>query len=222
MDEETFTFLPIQIDTSGNKACVTTSSDSQSLQRELELLNQLNQNLINLKSPVPPPPVPVNPKHSANITKLRESGNAAFRQGKHAEAIRFYSLGLEMCSKRPLWEPCSLFREEIANLYANRSQVNMSLQNWPEGAIDAQASVEAKKFGNTKAWWRRGRCLLEMGRINEATEWVETALEIEENDAELNSEAGKGDQENLELCILCIIEEGKARILSLNLHHADY
>ncbi|RKF61563.1 Translocation protein sec72 [Golovinomyces cichoracearum] len=187
MDEETFTFLPIQIDTSGNKTCVTTSSESQSLQRELELLNQLNQSLINLKSPVPPPPVSVNPKHSASITKLRESGNTAFRQGKHAEAIRLYSLGLEMCSKRPLWEPCSLFRDEAANLYANRSQVNMSLQNWPEGAIDAEASVEAKKFGNTKAWWRRGRCLLEMGRINEATQWVETALAIEENDAELSS-----------------------------------
>ncbi|RKF74397.1 Translocation protein sec72 [Golovinomyces cichoracearum] len=187
MDEETFTFLPIQIGTSGNKTCVTTSSESQSLQRELELLNQLNQSLINLKSPVPPSPISVNPKHSASITKLRESGNTAFRQGKHAEAIRLYSLGLEMCSKRPLWEPCSLFRDEIANLYANRSQVNMSLQNWPEGAIDAEASVEAKKIGNTKAWWRRGRCLLEMGRINEAIKWVETSLAIEENDAELSS-----------------------------------
>ncbi|TGJ83190.1 hypothetical protein E0Z10_g5576, partial [Xylaria hypoxylon] len=46
-------------------------------------------------------------------------------------------------------------------------------------------SVEAKRTGNAKAWWRRGKCLLEMGRLDEAREWVRKALELEGEEAEL-------------------------------------
>jgi translocation protein SEC72 len=78
-----------------------------------------------------------------------------------------------------------LVRDEVAGLYANRAQSHMALQAWPEGAIDAEGSVEAKKIGNAKAWWRRGRCLVEMGRLEEAKEWVGWGLELEGNEADL-------------------------------------
>lgn len=55
----------------------------------------------------------------------------------------------------------------------------MAMQGWAEGAVDAECSVELKKVGNAKAWWRRGRCLVEMGRLEEARKWVEDALEFE-------------------------------------------
>jgi translocation protein SEC72 len=55
----------------------------------------------------------------------------------------------------------------------------MGVQSWAEGAIDAEASVEAKRAGNAKAWWRKGRCLLEMGRVEEASEWISRGLEME-------------------------------------------
>lgn len=61
----------------------------------------------------------------------------------------------------------------------------MALQNWVEGAVDAEASVEAKKTGNAKAWWRKGKCLLEMGRLEEAREWVGRGLEVEGDEADL-------------------------------------
>lgn len=61
----------------------------------------------------------------------------------------------------------------------------MAVQNWPEGLVDAEASVEAKKVGNAKAWWRKGRCLFEMGRLEEAKEWVGRGLEMEGNEADL-------------------------------------
>lgn len=50
---------------------------------------------------------------------------------------------------------------------------------WPEAAADAECSVECKRTGNGKAWWRRGKCLCEMGRWREAGEWVESGLEVE-------------------------------------------
>ncbi|KAF3349277.1 NADH-ubiquinone oxidoreductase 24 kDa subunit [Verticillium dahliae VDG2] len=54
--------------------------------------------------------------------------------------------------------------------------------------MDAQSkaiSVEARKVGNAKAWWRRGRCLQEMGRLEEAREWVRRGLGMEGEEAEL-------------------------------------
>jgi translocation protein SEC72 len=61
----------------------------------------------------------------------------------------------------------------------------MALQNWVEGAVDAECSVEAKRAGNAKAWWRRGRCLMEMGRLEEAQDWVRRGLEMEGNETDL-------------------------------------
>jgi len=84
-----------------------------------------------------------------------------------------------MALGRPHWEPQGLVREEVAGLYANRAQAYMAMREWSDGAVDAEASVEMKKQGNGKAWWRRGRCLMEMGRVEEAGEWVGRALEWE-------------------------------------------
>jgi len=184
MDEnETFTFLPLHMDPSSKS--ITASSNSRALNEELETLNLLHRALLTLDTPIPPPPVPVNPKRSAGITKLRESGNTEFRKGKHGEAIKMYTLGLQMALARPLWEPSGLVRDEVAGLYANRAQAHMAMSNWVEGAVDAESSVEAKRAGNAKAWWRRGKCLMEMGRLDEAKEWIGRGLEMENHETDL-------------------------------------
>jgi translocation protein SEC72 len=182
-DTETFTLLPIHLDPT-SKAVISTSK-SRALNEELTTLNNLHRSLLKLDSPIPPPPIPVNPKLSGQITKLRESGNTEFRKGKHADAIRCYSLGLQMALQRPLWEPSGLVRDEVAGLYANRAQAHMAKSSWAEGSIDAEASVDAKKAGNSKAWWRKAKCLMEMGRLDEAKEWVGRGLEMEGNEADL-------------------------------------
>lgn len=92
-----------------------------------------------------------------------------------------------MALERPGWEPSQLAREEVGVLYANRAQAYMVCQMWPEGAGDAEASVECKRVGNGKAWWRRGRCLVEMGRWEDARGWVGEGLEVEGNEAELGN-----------------------------------
>ena len=70
-------------------------------------------------------------------------------------------------------------------LFANRAQAHMAAGLWAEGAVDAETSVQLKRVGNGKAWWRRGRCLCEMGRWEEAGEWVREGLEVEGNEGEL-------------------------------------
>ncbi|KAH8602329.1 hypothetical protein B0O99DRAFT_606264 [Bisporella sp. PMI_857] len=182
-DSESFTLLPIHLDPTSK--AITTTSNSRALQEELTALNDLHKALKNIETLVPPPPVPVNQKRSAQITKLREAGNNEFRKGKHQEAIKYYGLGLQMALTRPLWEPVGLVRDEVAGLYSNRAQAHMAMSNWVDGAVDAESSVEAKKAGNAKAWWRRGRCLMEMGRLEEAKEWVGRGLEMEGTEADL-------------------------------------
>ena len=183
---DTFTLLPLDMDPT-TKAISTTSTLSNALTAELSALNALHRGLLNVETPTgtPPPPVPVNPKRSAQIGKLRESGNADFRKGQHASAVKLYSLAIEMALGRPHWEPSGLVREEVSSLLSNRAQANMAQQNWAEGAIDAEASVEMKKVGNAKGWWRRGKCLLEMGRLDEADVWVKQGLEFEATEQDL-------------------------------------
>ncbi|KAL2152322.1 hypothetical protein VTH82DRAFT_5506 [Thermothelomyces myriococcoides] len=186
-DLDTFDFIPLQIDPKSKAISAAQTPASRALEAELAALNSLQRSLHSLEGPgvVPPPPVPFNPKRSANINKLRESGNAEYRKQHYAEAIRFYTLGLQMALARPAWEPSQLVREEVHALYSNRAQAHMQLGNWPEAAVDAEASVEAKRQGNAKAWFRRGRCLVEMGRLAEAREWVARGLEFEGEEKEL-------------------------------------
>lgn len=186
-DLESFDFVPLQIDPKSKAINAAHSPSSRALETELAALNALHRSLHALEAPhiVPPPPVPVNPKRSANLAKLRESGNAEYRKQRYAEAVKFYTLGLQMALTRPAWEPSQLVREEVHALYSNRAQAHMHLGNWPEGAVDAEASVEAKRQGNAKAWFRRGRCLVEMGRLDEAREWVARGLEFEGEEKEL-------------------------------------
>ncbi|KAI9784939.1 MAG: hypothetical protein M1839_001134 [Geoglossum umbratile] len=184
--EDTYIQLPLQIDPASKAISVPASSDNKALATELTALNTLHRALLNLDTPIPPPPLPVNPKRSAQIQKLRESGNASFRKSNYAEAIRMYTFGIEMAIGRPGWEPSNLVRDEVSALYANRAQAHMAMQNWPQAMLDAESSVEMKKVANTKAWWRKGRCLVEMGRLEEAKAWVESGLIVEE-DADLKA-----------------------------------
>ncbi|KAK2601593.1 hypothetical protein QQS21_004828 [Conoideocrella luteorostrata] len=186
-DLDHFDLLPILMDPQ-SKSISASQMKSRALQDELEQLNALHRALINMdgsSAGVPPPPIPVNQKRTGQVNKLRDNGNAEYRKNRYVEAVRLYSLGIQMALQRPAWEPAALVREEVSGLLANRAQAHMALQNWPEGAVDAEASVEARRVGNAKGWWRRGKCLMEMSRLDEAREWVKQGLEVEGEEAEL-------------------------------------
>ncbi|KAF2714979.1 hypothetical protein K504DRAFT_366163 [Pleomassaria siparia CBS 279.74] len=189
-DLDVFTLLPLQVDPSSATNPVTvTGAQNNALITELDALNKLHAQLILVETPTktPPPPVPVNPKRSAAIGKLREAGNNEFRKGNYPAAVSYYGLAIQMALGRPLWEPSGLVREEVSGLLSNRAQANMAQQNWAEGAVDAEASVEMKKVANAKGWWRRGKCLMEMGRLEEAEVWVKQGLEFEATEQDLVS-----------------------------------
>jgi len=183
---DTFNQLPV----SYSSATKSVSSDSPSLTSDISALNALHKTLISTSSGleasgVPPPPTAVKPQRSAQIAKARDAGNNAQRAGKHAEAVRMYSLAIDMALARPMWEPAALTRDELCGLYANRAQAQMGQGKYAEGAVDAQCSVELRKVGNPKAWWRRGKCLVEMGRWEDAEALVKEAIEYEGREVDL-------------------------------------
>lgn len=189
--DETFTLLPIQMDPT-SKSLSSSSTSTPSLAPDLTALNALHRALLSLPNQIPPAPTTTNPKRSAQVQKMRDQGNASLRTSKSSpspaqaqEAIKLYTYGVEMALGRPSWEPAALVKEEAGVLYANRAQAYMAAGMWAEGAADAETSVELKRVGNGKAWWRRGRCLCEMGRWVEARAWVGSGLEVEGNEGDL-------------------------------------
>lgn len=190
-DLDTYTQLPLHMDpqTKAIQPLGNSSTSTQTLLDELSSLNSLHRALLALPSPhTPPPPLPINPKRTAQITKLRETANTAMRKSQHEEAITLYTYAIDMALSRPSWEPVGLVRDEASGLYANRAQAYMSAREWVKGWKDAECSVECKRGGNAKAWWRGGMCLLEMGRFSEAKGWLEKALEVEGREGESGRE----------------------------------
>ena len=179
MSVDLFTQYPLHLNPS-SKAISLPKNSTPQIDTELENLNYLHRGLQTLDPPIiPPPPLPINPKRSAQITKLRDTANTAYRKTQYDEAVRLYSYTIGMALARPGWEPVALAREELGALYANRAQAQMAGQKWPEALLDARCSVECRANGNVKAWWRVAKCLAEMGRCEEAMGVLTEALENE-------------------------------------------
>ncbi|KAK4934960.1 hypothetical protein LTR10_023897 [Elasticomyces elasticus] len=192
---ETYTHLPLHIDPQTKQ--ITALSSDKSLQDAITNINNLHNAMKLLETPnnIPPPPVPVNPKRSANVQKLRENAANASRKGQHADSIRLLGVAIDMATARPGWEPMGLAREELALMYLSRAAANTGVQNFPEGLIDAECSLECKRGpgqgpngekipGNGRSYIVGGRCLMEMGRWDDAVEWLERAIDIEGKDNE--------------------------------------
>lgn len=202
---ETYNHVPLHIDPTSKtiSASAPKSLDPATL-TAIENLNSLHATLKTLETPnqIPPAPVPVLPKRSAQIAKLRDSAQAAHRKAQFADAARLWTFAIEMAGSRPAWEPAGLVREELSALYAGRAAAGIAQQRWVEAYKDAQMSTECKAGpavgpqgqrgpGNTAAWVLGSRCLGEMGRWGEVVEWLERGVEVEGVGA--GGAAGQGD-----------------------------
>lgn len=193
---ETYTHLAIHLDPATKILSPSASSTTDPKLREL--LNNINTTHNQLKSVdtpnhAPPPPLPVNPKRTAQITKLRESAIKLVQQDKAADSLRLFGLAVEMASQRPAWEPAGLVREELAQCFMDRANAGIMARDWAQAWVDAQCSVECKKgvqqgpggqrlAGNPGGFALGGKCLTEMGRWEEALDWLQTGVDVEGQD----------------------------------------
>ncbi|KAK9467409.1 TPR-like protein [Lipomyces arxii] len=157
--------------------------------KEIQELNTTYRDLISLNADVPLAPNQINGRLSEQVKKLKESGNAMYKKNQFPDAIKMYSLAIEMALKRAPWEAAAYAREELSVLYSNRAQTYMSMNSWGEAIVDADAAIFLKRsFG--KAHYRKGKCLQSMGRLQEAKAAYELGLELaspDGNDSELKA-----------------------------------
>jgi translocation protein SEC72 len=133
-----------------------------------------------------PAPNAPNPTRNAQVTRLKEEGNKYFKQNNFKEAIRFYTMAVELSWSRPLWEPLAFqyVREELAPVLSNRSAAYMSLQNFVEAYVDAELVTRLKREWS-KGWFRKGKALVGLGRVEEASEAFQTGLRFDHESEEL-------------------------------------
>jgi translocation protein SEC72 len=133
-----------------------------------------------------PPPNAPNPTRNAQVIRLKEEGNKYFKQNNYAESIRFYTMAVDLAWSRPLWEPLAFqyVREELAPVLSNRSAAHLSLKNYVEAYVDAETVTRLKREWS-KGWFRKGKALVGLNRIEEAAEAFQTGLRFDHDSEEL-------------------------------------
>eukprot|EP00457_Paulinella_chromatophora_P002354 gb/GEZN01002358.1/.p1 GENE.gb/GEZN01002358.1/~~gb/GEZN01002358.1/.p1 ORF type:complete len:524 (+),score=96.97 gb/GEZN01002358.1/:610-2181(+) len=88
------------------------------------------------------------------LTKLKEEGNDAFKNGRLDEAIQKYTSALDEVGDKSCVDFCS-------TLYCNRAAAHMKQRKWIEAKRDCDRCLEMNPT-YTKAWQRRAQCSTEM------------------------------------------------------------
>lgn len=146
--------------------------------------NLLASTLKHLKD-LPPPNAP-NPTRNAQVTRLKDEGNKYFKQANYNEAIRFYTMAVDLSWSRPLWEPLAFqyVREELSPVLSNRSAAYLAQRQFVEAYVDAEMVTRLKREWS-KGWFRKGKALSGLGRLQEAAEAFQTGLRFDHESEEL-------------------------------------
>ncbi|KAN0062544.1 hypothetical protein ACQY0O_005076 [Thecaphora frezii] len=153
---------------------------------DLTILNALIRSVRGLPPnvPFPPPPNIVPPQRSMAINQAKEQGNAAFRKQNWAEAVRMYTLAVDVAASRPLWEPNQVARDELSLCLANRSAAFYGCGDYIGALCDAEAVVKLKKPWS-KGHYRKGKALAALNRFPEARDAFELGLQFDPDNGDL-------------------------------------
>ncbi|XP_018334472.1 stress-induced-phosphoprotein 1 [Agrilus planipennis] len=107
----------------------------------------------------------------AEVSQLKEKGNAALAENKFDEAIKYYTEGINLDSTNHV-------------LYSNRSAAYAKAGKYDLALQDAEKTVQIKPDWG-KGYSRKGSALAYLGRIDEAIETYEKGLQLDPNNAQL-------------------------------------
>ncbi|TIA89931.1 hypothetical protein E3P99_01833 [Wallemia hederae] len=147
------------------------------------LINKLEQHP---EYAVPPPPTIMKPTRSQQFTKAKEDGNALFKQGNLDEAIRLFTVAIELAADRPPWESHVLAREELSLALSNRALCYHNKEEYDKSLVDADAVVEIKRPWS-KGHFRKGKALIGLNRLQEARDAILLGLDFEPSNDDLKN-----------------------------------
>lgn len=142
---------------------------------------------------VPPPPTIMKPTRTQQFTKAKEEGNSRFKDEKYDEAIKFFTVAVELAADRPPWESHVLAREELSLALSNRSLAHYNLHQYDRSLKDAEAVVEIKRPWS-KGHFRKAKALIALDRSNEARDAIMLGLEFEPSNEDLKKTLEEADQ----------------------------
>ncbi|KAL1928443.1 hypothetical protein VTP01DRAFT_2799 [Rhizomucor pusillus] len=133
-----------------------------------------------------PPPNAANPVRNAQVNRFKDEGNKYFKASNYPEAIKYYSMAVDLSWARPLWEPMAFqfVRDELSTVLSNRSAAHLALKNYVDALVDAEIVTRLKKDWS-KGWFRKGKALWGLGRAEEASDAFETGLRFDHESEEL-------------------------------------
>ena len=99
-----------------------------------------------------------------NADAYKKQGNLKFTSSKYEEAVELYTKGLELDSENHI-------------LYGNRAAAYLKLERFVNALRDAQMSVQLEPKW-IKGYHRAATAYIALGRLNEAIEQYEKALQI--------------------------------------------
>lgn len=178
--DSTFQQVPLALD----KETGTLQTPVKGL--DLTVLNALIRSVRGLPPgvPFPPPPNVIPPQRSMAVNQAKEQGNTAFRNKDWAEAVKMYTLAIDVAASRPLWEANQVARDELSLCLANRSAAFASCQDWIGALCDAEAVTQLKKPW-AKGHYRKGKALVGLERHREARQAFELGLQFDPDNNDL-------------------------------------
>ena len=177
-----FTLVPLALDPESHTLATAVPG------LDLTVLNALIRSLKGLPPNVafPPPPNAIPPQRSMAINQAKENGNTAYRNKDWAEAIKMYTLAIDVAASRPLWEANQVARDELSLCLANRSAAFAMCQDWIGALCDAEAVTKLKKPW-AKGHYRKGKALVGLERWKEAREAFELGLQFDPENKDLKT-----------------------------------
>ncbi|KAJ2849604.1 hypothetical protein IWW36_002501 [Coemansia brasiliensis] len=118
------------------------------------------------------------PEESAN--QFKSQGDSAFKQGKYAKAIDFYSQAICIDSTN-------------AVLFTNQAMAFLKLEKYTDAAENCSKALRLSP-DNVKALWRRGVAYYNLGQLDDAQRDFTAALNLNPKNALLASELNKVKQ----------------------------
>ncbi|CAG8528537.1 17532_t:CDS:1 [Acaulospora morrowiae] len=146
-------------------------------------LNSLHKSLLEINGNIPPPNA-VDEGLIREVLRIREEGNKHFKAQNYHEAIKLYTMAIELAFKRPVWEPHEITARDVSLCLSNRSAAYMGINSWVNAYVDAEWGISIRPE-YVKGYFRKGKALMAMGRYEEAIMAFESGLELSPKDKSL-------------------------------------
>lgn len=113
----------------------------------------------------------------------REEGNAAYKAGRHSDALAAWQRGLDALAQaegKPMRQvDVVTVQRAVVTLHSNRGQALLTMQFWRRGAAELSEALKIDA-ANAKARWRRYKCYKALKEWPEAEADLDALLAMEE------------------------------------------